>query len=85
MITLTTHSTLILLNHKMFKKSSPESLKDPLKNERIKRTEKLKQEIKAKMKLFSLYDKNEQNYKERLQETCGPPQFTPFKVNPIKW
>ena len=43
----------------MFKKTSPESLKDPLKNERIKRTEKLKQEIKAKMKLFSLYDKKE--------------------------
>ena len=37
------------------------------------------------MKPFSFYDKDEQNYKERLQKTCEPPQFTPFKANPIKW
>ena len=37
------------------------------------------------MKSFSFYDKDEQNQKECLQITCEPPQFTLFKVNPIKW
>ena len=85
MSVLTTHSALILFHHKMFRKTSPKSLKDPLKNERIKCIEKLKQEIKANMKPFSFYDKDEHNSKECLQITCEPPQFTPFKANPIKW
>ena len=37
------------------------------------------------MQPFSFYDKDEQKYKERLQQVCLPPKFLPFKANPIKW
>ena len=52
---------------------------------RMERCEKIKGEIIKNMKPFSFYDIDEQKYKEKLVKECQPPEFLPFKANPIPW
>lgn len=72
------------LNRKMFQ-GSLDNIIEREKKERKSRTEKLQKEIIENMKPFSFYDIDEKKYKEKLKKTCEPPQFVPFKANPIKW
>ena len=55
------------------------------KAKRQQRCEKLKQKIVQDMKPFSFYEVDEKKYKERLVKECCPPEFLPFKANPIPW
>jgi hypothetical protein len=52
---------------------------------RMQRCEKLKEKIVQDMKPFSFYDVDEKKYKEKLVQECMPPEFLPFKANPISW
>jgi len=52
---------------------------------RMQRCEKLKEKIVQDMKPFSFYDVDEKKYKEKLVKECMPPEFLPFKANPITW
>ena len=73
------------LDRKMF---TTGNVKSRLEREKHRREERIKlknKEIEANMQPFSFYDKDEQKYKERLQQVCLPPKFLPFKANPIKW
>ena len=55
------------------------------KRKREIRQEKIKQKIVENMKPFSFYDTDEKKYKEKLLKECMPPEFLPFKANPIPW
>ncbi len=55
------------------------------KAKRKYRTEKLKEKIIQEMKPFSFYEHDEARYKERLKSESHPPEFLPFKANPIPW
>jgi len=55
------------------------------KYKRNARCEKLKQKIVQEMKPFSFYEVDEKKYKDKLLKECHPPQFLPFKANPIPW
>jgi hypothetical protein len=55
------------------------------KARRMQRCEKLKQKIIQDMKPFSFYELDEKKYKDKLIKECVPPQFLPFKANPIPW
>lgn len=72
------------LNRKMFK-GSLDNIIEREKKERETRTKKLQEEIQANLKPFSFYAADEEKYKEKLKKECLPPQFVPFKANPIKW
>ena len=74
------------LNKKMFNKGLDlGNVIQREKKQRKERTDKLKQEIIANMKPFSFYAQDEAKYKEKLKRECMPPQFQPFKANPIQW
>lgn len=55
------------------------------KAKRSMRQEKIKQKIVQEMRPFSFYDTDEKKYKEKLLKECCPPEFLPFKANPIPW
>lgn len=55
------------------------------KARRMQRCEKLKQRIIQDMRPFSFYEVDEKKYKDKLINECIPPQFLPFKANPIPW
>lgn len=52
---------------------------------RSERTEKLKEKIVQEMKPFTFYENDEKKYKERISRISEPPQFLPFKANPVPW
>ena len=74
------------LNEKMFDKKG--NLKNVLEREesaREKRLQKKRIEIEKSMKPFSFYDDDFKYFVERKNQECLPPEFTPFKANPIKY
>jgi len=52
---------------------------------RKERTEKIKEKIVQEMKPFSFYENDERKFKEKNQLVSIPPQFLPFKANPVPW
>ena len=73
------------LDRKMFTTGNVQSRLEREKKRRAERIKLKNKEIKANLQPFSFYDKDEQKYKEKLQQVCVPPKFLPFKANPIKW
>lgn len=55
------------------------------KAKRKYRTEKLKEKIINEMKPFSFYEQDEAKYKQKISSESQPPQFLPFKANPVAW
>ncbi len=55
------------------------------KFKRKERTEKLKEKIVQEMKPFSFYENDERKFKEKNLLISNPPQFLPFKANPVPW
>ena len=74
------------LNRRMFdKKGSLGNIIQREKAERQIRVERRKMEIIQGMKPFSFYDDDFKNFYERKHQECLPPEFVPFKANPIKY
>ena len=74
------------LNRKMFDTNG--DLRNVIERERAereKRITKKKKEIKAHMRPFSFYEKDFKSFYERKNKECIPPQFVPFKANPIQY
>ena len=74
------------LNRKMFNQAG--SLKNITEKENEKREKRIEiktNEIIANMRPFSFYDKDFQSFVTRKNQECIPPEFVPFKANPIKW
>ena len=74
------------LNKKMFNQAGNlENITEKEKEKRDRRIELKKKEIIANMRPFSFYDKDFENFCIRKNQECIPPEFIPFKANPIKW
>ena len=74
------------LNKKMFNQTG--NLKNITEKEREKRERRIelkKNDIIANMRPFSFYDKDFESFVTRKNQECIPPEFIPFKANPIKW
>ena len=74
------------LNRKMFNQTG--NLKNITEKEREKRERRIelkKNDIIANMRPFSFYDKDFASFVTRKNQECIPPEFIPFKANPIKW
>ena len=64
------------------------NLKNITEKEREKRERRIelkKNDIIANMRPFSFYDKDFASFVTRKNQECIPPEFIPFKANPIKW
>ena len=74
------------LNKKMFNQAGNlENITEKEKEKRDRRIELKKKEIIANMRPFSFYDKDFDDFYARKHQECIPPEFVPFKANPIKW
>ena len=74
------------LNKKMFNKAGNlENITEKEREKRERRIELKNKEIIANMRPFSFYDKDFENFYTRKHQECIPPEFKPFKANPIKW
>ena len=74
------------LNKNMFNQTG--NLKNITDKERLKRERRIelkKKNIEANMRPFSFYDKDFEKFVTRKNQECLPPEFVPFKANPIKW
>ena len=74
------------LNKNMFNQTG--NLKNKTEKERLKRERRIelkKKDIEANMRPFSFYDKDFEKFVTRKNQECIPPEFVPFKANPIKW
>ena len=74
------------LNKNMFNQTG--NLKNKTEKERLKRERRIelkKKNIEANMRPFSIYDKDFEKFVTRKNQECIPPEFVPFKANPIKW
>ena len=74
------------LNRNMFNQAgSLKNITDKEREKREKRIELKKNHIIANMRPFSFYDKDFASFVTRKNQECIPPEFVPFKANPIKW
>jgi len=62
-----------------------ENIIEEEKFKRRYRTEKIKEKIVQEMKPFTFYENDERKYKEKIAKVSEPPQFLPFKANPVPW
>ena len=74
------------LNKRMFDtKGDLRNVIEREKSARQKRIEQKKMEILSSMKPFSFYDDDFKSFVERKNQECIPPEFVPFKANPIQY
>ena len=74
------------LNRKMFNQAGNlKNITDKEREKRERRIELKKKNIEANMRPFSFYDKDFEKFVTRKNQECIPPEFVPFKANPIKW
>ena len=74
------------LNKKMFNQAgSLKSITEKEREKRERRIELKKNDIIANMRPFSFYDKDFESFVTRKNQECIPPEFVPFKANPIKY
>ena len=74
------------LNKKMFDtKGDLRNVIEREKSAREFRLNKKRQEIISNMKPFSFYDADFKSFVDRKNQECLPPEFIPFKANPIKY
>ena len=74
------------LNKRMFDtKGDLRNVIEREKSARQKRINQKKIEIISSMKPFSFYDADFKSFVERKNQECLPPEFAPFKANPIQY
>ena len=74
------------LNKRMF--DTKGDLRNVIEREKSARQHRVNQrkiEIISSMKPFSFYDADFKSFVERKNQECLPPEFVPFKANPIKY
>ena len=74
------------LNKRMF--DTKGDLRNVIEREKSARQQRVNQkkiEILSSMKPFSFYDADFKSFVERKNQECLPPEFVPFKANPIKY
>ena len=74
------------LNKRMF--DTKGDLRNVIEREKAARQKRINQkniEILSSMKPFSFYDADFKSFVERKNQECMPPEFVPFKANPIQY